>query len=59
MMVNNELERVWKETVIVALLRYCLGIYLEGLRKATKTRHLPDTSKKHYRFRGFKNGSVL
>jgi hypothetical protein len=36
MIVNNELERMWKEAV-VAQLRYYPGICLEGLRKTTKT----------------------
>jgi hypothetical protein len=35
MIVNNELERTWEETV-VAYLRYYPGICLEGLRKTTK-----------------------
>jgi hypothetical protein len=34
-MINNELEGVWKEAV-VTLLRYCLGMCVESLRKATK-----------------------
>jgi hypothetical protein len=33
--VNNELERIWKETAMSDL-RYHLGICLEGLRKRTK-----------------------
>jgi hypothetical protein len=34
---NNELERIWKEAVVVSSMYYS-GIYLEGLRKAkTKT----------------------
>jgi hypothetical protein len=31
---NNELEKIWKEAVVT--LRYYPGIFLEGLRKATK-----------------------
>jgi hypothetical protein len=33
--VNDELERIWEEAV-VANLKYCSGIWLEGLRKTTK-----------------------
>jgi hypothetical protein len=34
MIVNNELERVWKE-VLMAWLDYCAVIFLEKLRKTT------------------------
>jgi hypothetical protein len=33
---NDELERIWKET-IMACLRYYLDIWLEGLGKTAKT----------------------
>jgi hypothetical protein len=36
MMTNNELERMWKEVVVIYFLRYCPGICLEGLRKAMR-----------------------
>jgi hypothetical protein len=48
---NNELERTWKEAVMVKL-RYCPRIYLEGGRKATvlvqtQTEHLLNTYVQH------------
>jgi hypothetical protein len=35
MMVDDS-KRVWKKAVFLAILRYCLGSYLEGLNKTTK-----------------------
>jgi hypothetical protein len=37
--VNNELERIWKEAVVINV-RYCL----EGLRKAMETLNLENQS---------------
>jgi hypothetical protein len=61
-LVNNELERIWKEVVVVQS-RYYLRNFLEGLRKATVnlirilcvlaaiwTELLPNTSPEHYRY---------
>jgi hypothetical protein len=56
LLMNGELERIWKEVVVV-LTKYNPDIFLEGLRKTTKhlgvlaeirTEHLPNTSLERY-----------
>jgi hypothetical protein len=37
MMMNSDMERMWKEMVVMCFLRYCPDICLEGLSKTMKT----------------------